>query len=322
MIDRTGESARRFGFYCCLASSLCYTLTFFLVRCLAGRINPDWTLYVKESVTVIVTFPIILALALRRKYSWPSLTVVGWILLAGFFCEFFGARLRIWSYAVLGLVLANPIIQISTILETMLLGALFLRESISPRKWGAFTVLTAAIVLIAASRTGMDPLLKNSFLTSHIGWGVALALLTGLGHTLFYVNMRKVSRIEGGENQDGNQKSQPVPRTLSMFLICLVGVLTGAGFLTAEEGPSAVVTAPPLCWLLGISAGVAGMAAFLLLNLGLRYASASKVTMIAVSQLVLLALLGRFALHEPTNGFVWVGLALACFGIILTIDVD
>ena len=50
------------------------------------------------------------------------------------------------------------------------------------------------------------------------------------------------------------------------------------------------------------------MFGFLLLNLGLRYASASKVTMISVAQLVLLTLLGAFVLHEPTNVFVWIGL--------------
>ena len=284
------------------------------MRCLAGRISPDWTLYVKESITVIATLPIILVLAIRRKYPWPPLATIGLILVAGFFCEFLGARLRIWSYAVLGLVLANPIIQISTILETMLLGAVFLRESISPKKWLAFGILTAAIILIASSHTGMIPLIEDSFLTSHVGWGIALALLTGLGHTLFYVIMRKVSKNEG--------KRDTVPLTLSMFLVCLIGVLTGAGFLMAEEGPRSLITAPSYCWMLGTGAGITGMAAFLFLNLGLRYASASKVTMIAVSQLVLLTLLGRFALNEPTNSFVWVGLVLACLGIVLTVDFD
>ncbi len=307
---------RRRGSCYCLASSLCYTLTFFLVRCLAGRANPDWTLCVKESVTVLTTLPIILALTMRRRLSWPRPATVAWVLAAGFFCEFIGARFRIWSYAVLGLVLANPLIQISTILETLLLGAVFLKEKISSKKWAAFFLLTTAIIIISMSRTGMKPLLSDSFLASHVGWGIALALLTGLGHTLFYVMMRKVSRRQRGDDP------APVPLVLSMFLICLVGALTGGGFFLAKEGAHAFAAQPAPCWLLGLGSGVSGMAAFLFLNLGLRYASASKVTMIAVSQLVLLTLLGRFALHEPTNGFVWFGLILACAGILLTVDLD
>ena len=103
---------------------------------------------------------------------------------------------------------------------------------------------------------------------------------------------------------------------------CLVGAVTGGGFFLAKEGMSAFWTAPGICWGLALAAGVSVSVAFLLLNLGLQYASASKVTMIAVSQLVLLTLLGRFVLHEPTNPLIWLGLTLACVGILLTIDLD
>lgn len=321
--DQTGlsntESAsaalRRRGFNYCLASSLCYTLTFFLVRYLTERVNPDWILCIRESVGVLAALPVILFLAIRRKFAWPPLKVIAAILLAGFFCEFLGARLRIWSYAVLGLVLANPLIQISTILETLLLGAILLRERVSLKKIVVFVVLTAAITTIAFSNTGMKPLLKDSFLTSHIGWGIALALLTGLGHTLFYLIMRKISKKESAN-------AAAVPISLSLLLICLVGAVTGGGFFLAKEGVGAFAAIPVNCWVLVLVAGVGVTAGFIFLNLGLRYASAAKVTMIAVSQLVLLTLLGRFVLHEPTNILVWLGLSLACVGILLTIDLD
>ena len=315
-VNSVSDSLRRRGFFYCLGSSLCYTLTFFLVRCLAGRINPDWILCVRESVGVLVALPVILILMIRRKFPWPPVKMTAALLVAGFFCEFLGARMRIWSYAVLGLVLANPLIQISTILETLLLGTVFLREKVSWKKCAVFVILTAAILTIALSRSRMEPLLKDSFLTSHIGWGIGLALLTGLGHTLFYVIMRKISKKE--------RPSDPpaVPLVLSMFLICLVGAVTGGGFFLAKEGAAAFWTVPGSCWGLAFAAGVSVSVAFLLLNLGLRYASASKVTMIAVSQLVLLTLLGRFVLHEPMDSLVWLGLTLACIGILLTIDLD
>lgn len=310
------DALRRRGFWYCLGSSLCYTLTFFLVRCLAERVNPDWILFVRESVGVLAPLPVILVLAIRRKFPWPPLKVIAALLVAGFFCEFIGARMRIWSYAVLGLVLANPLIQISTILETLLLGAIFLHEKVSLKKTIAFAVLTAAITFIAFSHTGMKPLLKDSFLSASAGWGIALALLTGLGHTLFYLIMRKISK------RDDADVRPAVPLSLSLFLICLVGAITGGGFFFAGEGREALSAIPINCWILALASGISVTVAFLFLNMGLRYASAAKVTMIAVSQLVLLTLLGRFVLHEPTNIVVWLGLGLACVGIMLTVDLD
>ncbi|MBR5743660.1 MAG: EamA family transporter, partial [Clostridia bacterium] len=76
------------------------------------------------------------------------------------------------------------------------------------------------------------------------------------------------------------------------------------------------------CWGFGLAAGIAEMTAFLLLNTGLRYATASKVAMISVSQLIFLTFLGQFFFHEPTNLFVWIGVALTCVGILMTTDLD
>lgn len=315
-IDPIPKSFRRLGFCYCLASSLCYTLSFVLIRFLTEDANPDWIYCVKEAVPVLTTFPIILALTIRGKYPWPPLRVVGWVLVAGFFNDFIGGRFRIWTFAVLGLVLSNPLIQISTILASLLLGALFLHERISLKRWTATAIFIAAVILIANSRTGMQPLLEDSFLSKNVGWGVSLAFLTGIGYTLFYVIMRKVAKKKN-ENEPA-----PIPVTLPMFLVCGIGTLTGGGFFTAAEGVHAFFSQPSVCWIFGLSAGVAEMAAFMLLNIGLRYASASKVSMIAVSQLIFLTFLGRFIFHEPTNPLVWIGVILTCIGIFMTADLD
>lgn len=314
--DPVPKSFRRLGFYYCLVSSLCYTLSFVLVRFLTEGANPDWIFCVKESVPVLISFPIILTMTVRGKYAWPSLRAVVLVLIAGFFNDFIGGRFRIWTFAVLGLVLSNPLIQISTILVSLLLGAFFLRERISIKKWIATVVFIIAVILISASRTGMQSLLKDSFLSRNIGWGISLALLTGVGYALFYVIMRNVA----GKKSENEPASIPV--TLPMFLVCGIGTLTGGGFFVADESVHAFFTQPATCWIYGLSAGVAEMAAFILLNIGLRYASASKVSMIAVSQLIFLTFLGRFVFHEPTNLLVWIGVALTCVGIFLTADLD
>ncbi|MBR5416126.1 MAG: DMT family transporter [Thermoguttaceae bacterium] len=314
--DSIPKSFRRIGAYYCLASSLCYTISFVLVRSLAERVHPDWIFCVKESVSFITTFAFILVLTFRRKYSWPSPRVIGLVLAAGFFNEFFGGRLRIWAFAVLGLVLANPLIQISTILTTLLLGAVFLSEKISLKKWSAFGIFTTAIVLISVSQTGMEPLIQDSLPGTQLGWGIVLVLLSGLGYTIFYLTIRKISKKESRD------APTPLPATFTVCFVCGVGALTcGAGFF-AREGAHAFIIPSAACWGFGLAAGIAEMTAFLLLNTGLRYATASKVAMISVSQLIFLTFLGQFFFHEPTNLFVWIGVALTCVGILMTTDLD
>ena len=264
----------------------------------------------------MTTLSFILVLTLQRKYSWPSPRVIGLVLIAGFFNEFFGGRLRIWAFAVLGLVLANPLIQISTILSTLLLGAVFLSEKISLKKWSAFGIFTVAIILISFSQTGMEPLIQDSLPGTQIGWGIVLVFLSGLGYTIFYLTIRKISKKE---SQDA---PTPLPATFTVCFVCGVGALTCGGSLLAREGAHVLITPSIDCWVLGFIAGIAEMAAFLLLNTGLRYATASKVAMISVSQLIFLTLLGGFIFHEPTNLFVWIGVALTSVGISMTTDLD
>ena len=287
-----------------------------MIRLLAERANPDWIFCVKESVAVLTTLSIILILTAQRKFSWPSPRVIALVLIAGFFNEFFGGRLRIWAFAALGLVLANPLIQISTILTTLLLGAAFLREKISAKKWAAFGIFVVALLLISISQTGMEPLIEDTSHGTDIERGMIYVFLSGLGYTIFYLTMRKISRKESEDAPTA------FPATLAVCLVCSVGVFTGGWSFLEQEGARAFLTPSAGCWGFGLAAGIAEMAAFFLLNVGLRYATASKVAMIAVSQLIFLTLLGQFLFHEPTNLYVWIGLALTGVGIIMTADMD
>lgn len=311
------DSYRLRGFLYCLAANFFYSLTFFLVRCLTSHIeiNSDWTLFVKESTTVLITLLFIVVLIIRGRFRVPPLRYWIWLLLAGFFCEFFGARLNLWAYAMLGLVLAIPLIQIFTLLGTLLMGAAFLRERITPKKCLAVLVLIAALLLLSFSHTGMQPLLKRTDYNV-LGWGILVTVIAGCGYTLFYVILRGVLKKKPDE------KEEPVPLPLSMCLICFVGVVVAGICLLREEGAHAFLAPSRRCWLLALGSGCANCTAFFLQSLGLRYATASKVTLIAVVQIVCLTLIGAFFFKEPTNLFVWVGLTLTCAGILLARNLE
>ena len=316
-VQQISDADKRKGFILCILANIFYSLTFFLLRCLTNNqeLNSDWTLFVKESVTVLTTLPFIVIPAIRGRYPFPSLKTIGWLMLSGFFCEFFGARLNLWAYAMLGLVLAIPLIQIFTLLSTLLLGAVCLRERITRKKCLAVSVLTVAVLVLAFSRKEMAPMLRESVFSSHIIWGVLVTLVAGIGYALFYVILRKVLKKPDPNAVQGTEQVRQVPPSLSMVGVCGMGVVVAGFCLLVTDGPHAFVAPPPKCWLLAIGAGFANCLAFLLQTTGIKYATASKVTLIAVIQIVFLTLIGTLVFHEESNILVWCGLALTCVGI-------
>ena len=300
------------GFLYCFIADLLYSLSFFFVRCLTDHreLSTDWTLFVKESITVLIVAPIILFLTIRGKYHFPAWRIIGWTLLAGFFCEFFGARLNLWAYAMLGLVLAIPLIQTFTLLGTLFFGSIFLREKISPAKGGIALLLITAVFLLAFSRGGSAPELSEKLLSGVMLRGILITIIAGMGYALFYVILRKVLR----QKEEMSEKER-IPLTLSMFLICFVGVIVAGICLLLDRGSSAFLAPNALCWSLAIGAGLVNCLAFFLKSVGLKYATASKVAFIAVVQIFCLSLLGFLFFHEETNALVWGGLALTCLGI-------
>lgn len=309
---RTGGENKLRGFFYCFTADLLYSLSFFFVRCLTDHreLSSDWTLLIKESTTVLIVAPIILFLTMRGKYHFPTWKIIGWTLLAGFFCEFFGARLNLWAYAMLGLVLAIPLIQTFTLLGTLFFGAIFLREKISPAKGCIALLLIAAVFLLAFSRGGSSSELSEKILSAGMLRGLLITMIAGMGYALFYVILRKVLR----KNKETPEKEH-LPLTLSMFLICFVGVIVAGTCLLWDRGPSAFLAPNALCWSLALGAGLVNCLAFFLKSIGLKYATASKVAFIAVVQIFCLSLLGFLFFHEETNALVWGGLALTCLGI-------
>ncbi len=313
-VKDSGAAVKRLGFFYCFAADLLYSLSFFFVRCLTDHheLSSDWTLFIKESVTVLIVGPIIVFLTLRRKYRFPGWKTFGWLLLAGFFCEFFGARLNLWAYAMLGLVLAIPLIQTFMLLETLLLGSILLREKITPAKCGVAFLLIAAVFLLALGRSETVPVIQENIFSSGKGWGVLVTLIAGTGYALFYIILRKVLRKKRGS--DGSEIK--VPLSLLMMTVCSVGVVVAGTCLLWNRGASAFLSPSPQCWALALSAGLVNCFAFYLKSIGIKYATASKVALIAVVQIVCLSMLGVLFFHEQANAFVWSGLALTCAGIV------
>lgn len=319
------ESAQ--GFFCCLASSLFYSFSLFLLRLMTNyrSVQPDWTLCVKESVTVFFVGLYILVSVCRGRYRFPPLSSILWILFAGFCCEAIGARAHLTSYAVIGLVLAGPLIQAFQLITAAALGAIFLKETLNAVKVATIVILIGAVTLLSLSplmtpETASDVESAAAFVVPSgkaLIVGVLLTLATGWGYATQIAVVRGVM-VRGRERVDSAGRSvAPVPISLVMLLITGVGMISFGLFLIAERGIEGFYRVPGECWPIALGAGLLNLVGFYFQNKGIELIPASKVSLICVSQIFLLTVLGITFFGEPANPAVWTGLLLTVLGVLM-----
>ncbi|MDD3587749.1 MAG: EamA family transporter [Thermoguttaceae bacterium] len=352
-----------YGFLLCISAEVFYVVSNTLLRWMTEfqQVSSDWTLMVKETVTVTAVAPIMIFYMLRGQYRFPSWKTFGFLLAGSVFCELIGARFHLWSYAVIGIVLAMPLIQIFTLLGVAGLGSVSLGEKMSPLKMAAMLVLVAAIGVLAWSQlyltqdantavAATTPLPVTTVLPAdttlpaatalpdtavsegspsafslhaittripaswRFSFGLTLCLLTGLGYALYMLCLRRAMKNSVCVN--GKMVGE-VPLTFSMFTVCGVGVLVGAGFLYGERGLGEFWNVPAPCWYITLGSGIVNLIGFYFRNLGFRHVTASKQAFVSTFQIMSLAILGVIFFGEPTNLLLWIGIVMTGVGIIM-----
>ena len=308
-------------FLCILADTLFATMYFFMTALTAHAPNP-WTQCFKEGVAAAVAIPIFLFFWKRGKCSPPPLRIFLLLLVAAFFCQFVGVRAHIATVGTIGIVLGLPLIRMFTILVTVFIGAVFLREHLTKLKSVAIATLLVAIVVLIFSKSegGLGLVTADSALTIFgfpIGTivliGLGFALTTGMGYALQTNLLRFVLRKAASESKN----AEPVPLMFVVSVVCGFGSLCGAAFLLRDHGLRGFIDVDPVCWQYVICAGVLTTFAFYFKNLAYRYATVAKVATFSVLQIVIGTALGIIFLSEPTNVLLWAGLALCMLGIVL-----
>ncbi|MDO5554419.1 MAG: DMT family transporter [Planctomycetia bacterium] len=315
-----------FGFLCSVLAELLYSGSYFFLRALTNeQVSSDWTLMIKESVTVAFSLPLILWLIVRGKFILPSRNVILTILFGALCVQLLGARFHLWSFAVIGMVLTMPFVQTFQILATSVLGTAVLRERMNLLKIVTMLVLILAVFLLAASqlvpndRAGVEAgalsNLQNAVSGSRIGLGILMTLLTGLGYAAFILILRVVLKENRTRDEQGRER---VSTPLVMFLVCAVGVVVGGSGLFLARGLDGFRNISHTCLGYALASGVLNYFAFYLRNIGIRYISASVVSFVSIIQILTLTVVGIFVYHETANALVWAGLSLSMLGVILT----
>lgn len=309
------------GFLYSAMGDLAYSFSYLFIRFLTGihELNTDWTLFIRESVTVACVLPMILIPLCHGRYRFPPVKQATYIIIGGFFGQFLGSRSFLWAYAALGIVLAMPLLQSSVIFSTHLIGMAVLKEKITRFKIMIMTLLVFSFFWLSFSQHPAElESTRTVWFSTLFLWGLFAVLLNGIGNAVCSVFIRS------GVKDDAHRapKDRHVPVSFVLLVICFWGVLVGGGFLWANRGPEGFIDVPSQCWIPAIVAGFFNFVGFSLKIVAFRYVTASKIALLAVLQIVFLTIIGSVIFKEEANLYVWIGVLLTCLCVLAAGKMD
>lgn len=113
---------------------------------------PSWTLGVKESICFLAILPWAVFRLLQGRYRLQSKQLVLVIIFSAIICQVVGAQAHLSAYALVGLVIAVPVIQSGQLVGTATFGHFLLQDYVSRRKLIAIGLLLVALCLLCLAR--------------------------------------------------------------------------------------------------------------------------------------------------------------------------
>jgi len=320
-------------------STLLYATSNVAMRYLTEQDVPnDWILFYKETIGFSLLIPWLLLRWGQGRFQYTSKRLALWIIIAAVFCQLIGARLHVLGFAVIGLVITVPLIQSSTLLGVAAIGHFILGDFLSRRRKIALTILITAIVLISIGKEQAgQPQGKETVSAGYFLLVAAGTIVAGIAYAIYITMLRQViRRYWKDENstwlsfqfrhwighdhvqQPGQRFYAPFPVTLTMSLVLGTGIVIFGTCLYCTQGVVGFYHVPDIAWYCIPISGVANMTGFFFQIQGLRMTSAVQASLIAVSQMLLLSLIGWLFFDEAVNTLVLVGLGLAIYGVFMS----
>lgn len=303
----TQTSAGQFwGPALCLLAAMLYTGTNMALRRLAEpgqAADYPFVLFVKETITVLLVGPWLLAQVLRGKIPLPRPSHFWQVVGAGVLTQTIANLGLLWAFGTVGIAIAIPLSLAMSLITAAWMGKFWLGEGVSPRLFVAMVLLIVGIILLHGGADTLEGVASSS--SSLALAAVLLSCLAGFIYGLLTVVIRNVTT--GG--------------TSGWFVLVLV---TGAATVTLGpytfyvHGPEIVYLCSPEQWLWIIVSGILNLVAFWSLTKGLQRTPVAQANLLTSSQAVMATIAGWMVFGEVFNVQVAVGIVLALAAIVLS----
>ena len=345
---RRADRERWIGTVFTFLSALFYAVSNIIVRYLTEQnVDHDWTLFFKETVGFSILIPWLLFRLGQGRFHFISRRLILHVILAAVFCQLIGARLHVLGFAVVGLIITVPLVQSSTLLSVALIGHFILGNPLSQRRKIAMATLIIAISTIGIGKGLPGTIRSGEEHTVSAAYFLLVAagtVVTGITYAIYIIMLRHVIRqYWKDENsarlsfkfrhwighdhveEPGTRFYSPFPVTFTMSIVFAVGMATFGTFLYSKYGSAGFYSIPHLtgvpahvAWCCILGSGISNAVGFFFQVQGLRMTTAVQASFIAVSQMLLLSLIGYWFFDEAANAVVMFGLALTVFGVFMS----
>jgi drug/metabolite transporter (DMT)-like permease len=277
----------------------------FLKAAAESELDPIWVSTVKTMPTVAGAFSLLVWLWIRGRRLFPARNVVLELLVAGLFGQIAGNVLFQWSLGIVGLAITVPLCFGAIICSSVVLGRLWLNESVTRATMVSVGLIVAAIWILSLSASEANqPIIQQTATTGSIATAVAAACIAGFAYGVLGMVIRRASIAKASV-------------AATTFLISGVGTISLSMLSWQQHGWQVIEQTTADQWELMVWAGVCNFIAFVALTRALQITSLIFVNAINASQVAMAAVVGVLLFREEVSLGLILGSTLTVVGLLL-----
>ena len=277
----------------------------FLKAAAESELDPIWVSSVKTLPTVVGALPWLIWSWHRGQRLFPARIVVLELLVAGLFGQLAGNVLFQWSLGIVGLAITVPLCFGAIICSSVVLGRLWLHESVTRATVFSVGLIVAAIwILSLSANDAYQPILQQAAPTGRIATAVVAACIAGGAYGVLGLVIRRAAIAKASV-------------AATTFLISGVGAVSLSMLSWRQQGWQGIEQTTADQWVLMVSAGICNFIAFVALTRALQITSLIFVNAINASQVAMAAVLGVLLFGEKVSLGLLLGSTLTVLGLLM-----